>query len=178
VFWIVGDLIGEMYGIFIGSLAKSNIQTRQGKWYGLVAASVVVMAGSTRVYQAFECDLEVMKLAPTCSDSRYAIAASVIGTVTALILTLTSCLTSNIARQMEGVGAALMVLIWSVGLGFITFGEGPGRSIGNLFFATWAAFVISCLIVAEMYQDWLGNRRQQATSNISLNHQVAETELA
>lgn len=166
IFWIVGALVGEMYGIFFGNIVKSNVQTRQGKWYALLAASVVVMAASVRVYTAFECDLQVMKAAPTCAASTYAIAASVIATATALLLTLTGCFTSVIARRIEGAGAVLMVPIWSIGLGFITFGEGPGRSIGNLFFATWAAFVISCLIVAECYRDLMGDRQRSSGSSL------------
>lgn len=188
-FWIVGDLMGEVYDIYLGSIIKANGHTRQGQWYGLVAASAVVMATSIRVYQSFECDLEVMKLVPTCSESKYAIAASVIGTVSATVFSITKlCLpgTTTTARVMDGLGAILMVVIWSIGFGFITFGQGPGRSIGNLFIATWAAFIISWLIVADCYHDWMGNhgrqqeQLQQANDNLSIDQQetLAETELS
>jgi hypothetical protein len=193
-----------MYGIYLRSLLHSAMnsptQRRQGQWYGLVAASVVVLAASVRVYQSFQCDLEVMKLVPTCTESKYAIAVSVIGTATAILFSLitTLCQSSSrttsktkIARRIEGLGATVMVLIWSVGFGFITFGQGPGRTIGNLFFATWAAFIISWLIVADSYQDWMSNGRQQqgqqqqqqqqpANDNLYLHQQdtMAETELS
>jgi hypothetical protein len=180
VFWIVGDLVGQLYGILLGGIVKSNVTTRRGRWYTLVAASVVVLAASVRVFRAFECDLQVMEAAPTCFDSRYAIATSSIGTFTALLLvTITAgwcCRNSTVALRMEGVGAVLMVIIWSIGLGFITFGEGPGRSIGNLFFATWAAFIISCLIVAECYRDVIGSRHEATSA--TLDQHGPQTEMS
>jgi hypothetical protein len=68
-------------------------------------------------------------------------------------------------------------------LGYITFGEGPGHAIGNLYFATWASFVLSVLLFAEGYREYLGLREQAqnqeanvATEDLSLQEEGLEEE--
>lgn len=53
-----------------------------------------------------------------------------------------------------------MVIIWSFGLGFITFGSGPGQNIGNLYFATWGSFILSVLLAGESIREYLGVQEQ------------------
>jgi hypothetical protein len=125
IFWVVGDLIGELYGLNIVGAVKPHVQTRQGKWYALVATSVIVMGASVRVFKAFECTLDVMKTSPACMNSKYAISASVIGTVVAIFPLLSFLFLHGTALIMEFILSAIMVVIWSVGLGLITFGQGP-----------------------------------------------------
>ena len=45
---------------------------------------------------------------------------------------------------------------------------GPGASVGNLYFATWASFILSILIFADCHKESLVNR-DQAASNIENN---------
>jgi hypothetical protein len=92
--------------------------------------------------------------APVCKDSKIGIAISVIATAVAMVITLAGCCVSSghsIVRIAEYIVAMLLVCLWSVGLGFITFGEGPGHSVGNLFFATWCAFLLSAWIIGECF---------------------------
>ena len=146
IFWLVCDMVGAMYGhgnitstitTTIGSASttqQSSSQKRQGKWYALVGASVVVMASCIRVYQSFKCQQKVMLKAPVCQDSKVGISVAVVATVVALMIALMSCYVakdSSVVRIGENIGAFLMIGLWSVGLGFITFGEGPGHSVGN-----------------------------------------------
>jgi hypothetical protein len=45
-----------------------------------------------------------------------------------------------------------MLAAWVFGVGYITFGddrEAPARNIGNLYFATWASFLITCLLASS-----------------------------
>lgn len=84
------------------------------------------MGASIRVFRSFKCDLHVMKAAPVCRDSRIAIAVAVVASLIALIVTLASCfMPTSVVQLGEYVGAFMMLCFWSVGLGFITFGEGP-----------------------------------------------------
>ncbi|OEU14864.1 hypothetical protein FRACYDRAFT_269700 [Fragilariopsis cylindrus CCMP1102] len=66
---------------------------------------------------------------------------------------------SNIARLIESVGVVVTTIVWTIAWGFITFGEGPGHSLGNLYFSTWAAFIISILITADCFHDCMVNNR-------------------
>ena len=125
IFWIVGDLIGERYGLNIVGVVRPHVQTRQGKWYALVATSVIVMGASVRIFKAFECTLDVMKSSPACVSCKFAISAAVIGTVVAIFPLLSFIFLHGTAVFWEFILSALMVVIWSVGLGLITFGQGP-----------------------------------------------------
>jgi hypothetical protein len=124
--WIQNDLWGQRYNCSLVGVFYQQSQIRQGKWNALLAASLVVVGSSVRVFQSFECDSRVMKASPVCLDSRVAIAVAVVASFIAMIVTILGCFVSPSVLQIgEYVGAFLMLGFWSVGLGFITFGEGP-----------------------------------------------------
>jgi hypothetical protein len=46
----------------------------------------------------------------------------------------------------------LMLVAWVFAIGYITFGDEedvPARNIGNLYFATWAGFILACLLASD-----------------------------
>lgn len=162
--WIAGELGKEMYGMDLVGMASPVVKAKRGKWYGLIATSLVVLGSSIRVLQAFRCSSNVMAKSPVCRQTKYAISAGVIGTVFALLATF--CLArGSFSRKSDWYSSIIMVIIWSFGLGFITFGEGPGQNIGNLYFATWGSFILSVLLVGESFRDYLGFREQTMNNN-------------
>ena len=45
-----------------------------------------------------------------------------------------------------------MLIAWVFAIGYITFGNAedvPARNIGNLYFSTWAGFILSCLLASD-----------------------------
>ena len=167
ILWISANLAKLLYGVDIAARASPLIKSRRGKWYALVAASIVVMCSSIRVFKAFQCSTDEMLKAPTCKQTKYAISAGVLGTVESALCTLWQA-NYGIGRVHERVAAFLMVIIWALGLIFITFGEGPGHSIGNLYFATWASFILSVLIFAECLNEYLGVQQQASDPSSEL----------
>ena len=171
ILWICGSLARIVYGLDIAARATPMVKSRQGKWYALVAASVVVMGASIRVFKAFDCSLDVMKKAPTCKQTKFAISAGVIGTLFSIMFSLFQA-QFNIPRQTEWAAAFGNLIIWVLGLIFITFGEGPGHSIGNLYFATWGSFILSILIFGECWREYMGLREEAA--NPSYDEEVQD----
>jgi hypothetical protein len=163
--WIVGDLAKEMYGMDFVGIASPHVKSRRGKWYALIATSLIVMSSSVRVFRAFPCTADVMTKSPTCRQTKFAISAGVIGTLFSMGATLWTG-RGNFSHQSDWCSSAVMVIIWSFGLGFITFGSGPGQNIGNLYFATWGSFSLSVLLAAESVREYLG-MREQARSGVS-----------
>lgn len=161
VLWICGSLAKLLYGVDLVAQATPIVKSRKGKWFALVASSIIVMGASIRVFKAFDCTLEVMKKAPTCKQTKFSISAGVIGTCASVLNTLFQA-NFGVVREHEWAGSIVMLIIWSFGLGFVTFGEGPGHSIGNLYFATWASFVLSILLFAENYLEYLAAKEQAA----------------
>jgi hypothetical protein len=50
-------------------------------------------------------------------------------------------------------GVALFLFImYTAGVGVITFDYGSGVTIGNLYFSTWAGFIITIFLLVECYQ--------------------------
>jgi hypothetical protein len=159
--WIAGDLAKEMYGMDIVGMVSPHVKARRGKWYALIATSLIVMSSSVRVFRAFPCSADIMTKSPTCRQTKFAISAGVIGTLFSMGATLYTA-RGKFSHRSDWISSAVMVIIWSFGLGYITFGSGPGQNIGNLYFATWGSFTLSVLLAAESVREYLSIREQTA----------------
>lgn len=149
VLYIVGDLMGELYprrginpstGEYLNALEwvdyKGLWETRCGKWIALTALSAIALTGSIRNRSGLQ--------------DTAAITLTTLACITAPILAVLSGM--GVHPSAERVGALWTTVVWALGLGFITFGDGPGQSIGNLFFSTWAAFYVSVKMTADIFQ--------------------------
>lgn len=149
VLYIVGDLVGELYprrgidpstGEYLNALEwvdyKGLWETRRGKWIALTALSAIALTGSIRNRSGLQDTASITLTALAC--------------VTAPILAVLSGM--DVHPSVERVGALWTTVVWALGLGFITFGDGPGRAVGNLFFSTWVAFYVSVKMAADVLQ--------------------------
>jgi hypothetical protein len=196
------DLLQERYGYNVvdGILSSSMILTANGesgggsggggKWVGLLVTSLIAMCSSLRTFHAFQCQTSVMSLAPTCRQTKFAIAASVVSTLISMLIlfllmkimvvvgvngsddvdappgvtSTTATATDTMRRRrtiVQRYSSVLMVVLWSFGLGYTTFGDGPGKNIGNLYFSTWTSFLLSVLLVADSFF-WFSNSSSSA----------------
>jgi len=174
-----GGMIDPDTGEYVTTSPFSQInaqrlwKTRRGKWFALATVTGIALSSSVRIFQALKCNLSVMKSNNMCIDTNVAISMTVLGGVFALVVlfvghstgstgvtidTTTGGGTSTIGQFVEWIGAVVTTIVWTIGLGFVTFGEGPGHSLGNLFFSMWAGFFISLLITTECYHDYIANR--------------------
>ena len=190
------DLVQERYGYNVvdGILSSSMILTASGeggggsgggdKWVCLLVTSLIAMCSSLRTFHAFQCQTSVMSLAPTCRQTKFAMAASVVSTLISMLIlfllmkimvvvgvnssddvngggdgapgvtTTTATATATMRRRrriVQRYSSVLMVVLWSFGLGYTTFGDGPGKNIGNLYFSTWTSFILSVLLTADSF---------------------------
>jgi hypothetical protein len=159
--WIVGSQAQETCGLDITYVAP-----RKAKWYGLVASSLVVMGSSIRIFKSFKCNRDEMSGVEVCWQTKYAISAGVIGFLTAVIWTFVSHMgLTQVSNELYASG--FLLVLWVFGLAFITFGRGPGHSIGNLYFATWVSLIISIFLFSESVRACLGGQetaQQQSTT--------------
>ena len=159
--WIVGSQAQETCGLDI-----THVAPRKAKAYGLVASSLVVMGSSIRIFKSFKCHRAEMSGVDLCWRTKYAISAGVIGFSIALIWMFVLHMGLTLVNY-EMFGSGFLLVLWVVGLAFITFGQGPGHSIGNLFFATWVSLIISIFLFAESVRAYLGGQeaaQQQSTT--------------
>merc|ERR1712086_1007896 len=103
----------------------------------------------------------------TCTDSKVAIASTVMSGVLCLVMMGTgTTLGGSLAEYVESIGAACTTLVWTLTVPFVTFGDGPGHSLGNLFFATWGGFSISVLITADCFREYISKRALAAAAEV------------
>jgi len=188
VFYIVGDLLSDFFagphgtaigltrldpetGEYISTAPftateyKRLWETRRGKWFALTAITAIAMGGSVRVFQAYDCAQPAMNTNNTCTDSKIGIAMTVVGGILALIMVGIGGIGSSLTEYIEKVGSISTTVVWTVALGVITFGEGPGHSLGNLFFATWGGWITSVMITADCFKDSVTLRAQAAVAS-------------
>jgi hypothetical protein len=159
--WIVGSQAQETCGLDI-----THVAPRKAKAYGLVASSLVVMGSSIRIFKSFKCNRSEMSGVEVCRQTKFAISAGVVGFFIAVIWMFASHMGVT-QVNFELYGSGFLLVLWVFGLAFITFGQGPGHAIGNLFFATWVCLIISIFLFAESMRAFLGGQegaQQQSTT--------------
>lgn len=187
VVFIVGDLMGDLFtgqeGSAVG-LSRLDYQrfwkTRRGKWFALTAITGIALSASVRTFQAFDCKQAAMNSNNTCIDTKLAISMTVLAGIISLVMVGIGRVGGIMAVHFEKVLAVSATIVWTIGLVVITFGEGPGHSLGNLFFATWGGFITSVLITADCYRNLITRRAVAATAegnNPNNNNNIDQIEM-
>jgi hypothetical protein len=163
---LCGNIIREMYGFDILGHVSPIARTRQGRWYILVFSSLLVIIESIVAHIADHCEDEVMRIAPRCVKTNYAIGASVTGFMFSAAITLFTFKTGPLQLFHEWTAAFIMLIIFTIDLLYVTVGKGPGSSVGNLYLSTWACFILSILIFADCHLETVANRERQVAQAI------------
>ena len=151
--FLVGSLAKEMFGVNI----MEQTSGKKAKIYGLVASSLVVMGSSVRVFKSFNCGSEVMNSVQECRQTKAAISIGVVAFFISVAWTYAAHV--NLEHvQYEFYGSSVLLGMWVFGLAFITFGDGPGSSIGNLYFATWISLVLVIFLFADTLRAYFGGQ--------------------
>jgi hypothetical protein len=78
----------------------------------------------------------------TCNRTKFAMIWGIICAVLSLLIAPVS------AAPIQGLVGILLLAAWACGVSYITFGDGPGNELGNLYFATWISFILAMSITA------------------------------
>ena len=147
---IGGSLLQEVTDRnFVTQTAQNTL-----KWYALMVCSIVVMVSSAKIHKNFSCKNDEFLydfVKQICKRNKFAISLGVLGTVIGLVM---SVLTSKgITTLQELVVSIVTLIFFTFGVGFITFGEGSGTVIGNLYFSTWFSFSLSVSLFIHCARD-------------------------
>jgi hypothetical protein len=129
-------------------------------WAGICAASFVAMLAAIRIYQgATTCDENDAR----CKRTKYAIS---LGVISAFISAIWMVVGQNFAATMDTALSVLMLILWTFGVAYITFGNSaPGAFLGNLYFSTWIAFVLVLTVSSANLRRMLVKGDDEAASD-------------
>ena len=118
-------------------------------WYLLTLASLVVLVDATKLHMSFTCPGYDPDL---CLGTQYAVSLGTLGTAFATICSLLATL-GQLNLATEFFFALLATAFYICGVGLITFQNGPGTSLGNLYFATWMGAAVSVVVFGRCCHD-------------------------
>jgi hypothetical protein len=139
-------------------------------WAGLVATSFVVMANASRLFNDWKCgDVEDSDpMDDICKRTKLAVGIGAVSTIVALVwlLLMAFLMESRFGKIIDLVLVVLNIVMWTCGIAYITFSDkAPARTMGNLYFFTWASFALSILMTMSTLNRIMdrGNKAEEET---------------
>jgi hypothetical protein len=149
-------IFGHWMQEITGRDVASQVTPKYAKWGGILATSIVVLAASAKIHQDTKCT-SVFKGTEFCQRTSFAVSLGVLGMVIAMVA-IFLMKREKMALKVEAALAFVLVVLYTFGVGFITFGGGPATGIGNLYFATWIGFGISVFLGFATFKDFMAAR--------------------
>ena len=126
---------------------------RLNLWAALIATSLVVAGSSGRSLNDWCKDSVTIAAVGEefCSRTKFGIATGSIGVFLAVaVVGMKMCTVSSLAF-LEIFIAGFAAVLNGFGVAFITSNKGPGAAIGNLYYFSWASFLLAALLLAECF---------------------------
>jgi hypothetical protein len=128
----------------------------------------LTLFSAIRLYKAADCD-DINDGTDFCDRTTFAMSIGLVSGVIALIWMVLGARLPAIADVILG---WLMFVAWIFAIGYITFGNDedvPARNPGNLYFATWAGFILACLLASDSLRSLFlatcgGNKGETSTT--------------
>ena len=130
-------------------------------WAAFFACSVVVMGSASRTLRR-DCRAylsDVLETPEYCRKTRIAIASGTIGAILALVVIFSKVIKySSISGPtpfiVEMGSSITMTAFTAYAVASTTSAGGPGSEIGNLYYFSWASFLLSAALGAELYKEY------------------------
>lgn len=120
-------------------------------WYLLTVSALVMLVDSIEIYTAFSCSGSSSE-PDLCMRTKYAVALGSIGTGIGFVCSVCATI-GKLNLYLELFVSIVLFGMYIAGVALITFNDGPGTSLGNLYFATWLGAVVTLVMVGSTYQD-------------------------
>jgi hypothetical protein len=139
--------------------------TKTAVWFAMVKVCFIILGASFHIWHNIQdsCTLEDIESGAIdfCWRTVFAIIVSLVGMAVGGAVTLTRLLVkwccpgfnSHVQSHVEMIISAFLVLLFGVSLALITGIGGPGQSVGDLFYSSWLAFLVSLGIGMTCYAE-------------------------
>lgn len=155
--YLSSSLAHELSGMPLQSLAS-----KAARWYGLTVSSLVVLGAAVRTYQAKDCGNDrggSADVVTFCRRTKFAVGLGVVGFVSAGLMTyLVQRQAPPLTVAAETIFTTTLLILWGFGVSYITFGQSPGSTIGNLYFGTWISFLLTVVLFAVCFRECVAGR--------------------
>ena len=135
-------------------------------WFTMVKVCFVILGASFHIWHNIQGSCTFKNIGSGaidfCGRTVFAIIVSLLGMTLSGAVMLTRLLlkcccpdlvSPHIRSHVEMILSAFLVLLFGVALALITGIGGPGQSVGDLFYASWLAFLVSLGIAMTCYSD-------------------------
>jgi len=169
--FVTSILLGIMYlrGVF-GVDLYGEVRNRSARltlWAGLLACELVVMGASANILDKDCTGNNVYDpVSGYCRRTKFGVAIGVIGTCFSLGVVSMKMLTAISPLVWEGVLSLLLCILNGFGVAFLTSAEGPGSTIGNLYYFSWLSWLCSFMLIANVHEDF---NAEAASSTVEEN---------
>lgn len=138
------------------------LRGKMGLLCGFATSTIIVMVASSRIYQAVECGDSPFQGTSFCRRTNLGISLGCISFVSSTAMAI-ALMKQVLPKNTDLIASAIFLIMWCFGVGFITFGKGPGSTIGNLYFSTWISFILSIVIFAGNFREYVSTRGEGAS---------------
>ena len=154
------SFLRDVLGFDVSAEVRSRAARLQW-WAALLAVSVVVTGSSSQVIKR-DCQFDSAGSFSDayCRKTRLAIAAGALGTIFSLLTIAAKVIQYTVTESMtpflvEICSAVFLTILSIFNVAFATSADAPGSGIGNLYYFSWAMFLVSTAIASDCYGAFL-----------------------
>jgi len=140
-----------------------EIPTKTSLWLGLLVSSVILMASASDIHNLVSCTSSFFSGTEFCRRTSFAVALGSLGMLFAAIVMFLIQREMLHIVKVEAVLSVILSILFIFGVGFVTFGEGPGIILGNIYFSIWIAFVLVLSLAFQSIRDLQQESPQERT---------------
>lgn len=157
--FVFTHFIQNVYKVAAGT---KNAKFEKSLWVLLIATSLVVMTSATRLWKNRSCqDLDTSH----CRRLEYAFS---IGAISGILCFVWLLVGARCHIVLDAIFSIIMLIVWCLAVAYTTFGEAaPAYNLGNLYFATWFSFAISCRLTSAGIQNMFEFKDEMKTGDSS-----------
>lgn len=145
------QLLSACYGLHSTDDISPKL-LRRFFWFLILKVSLVILASADHVWSSMDeiCGNDTNTF---CARTSFALKIGKAGLIVSLSGLIANSLTWSKAKKVEMTLCFAALSLGSIGVVFITSTNGPGETIGNLFFFSWLNFGVSAALLKSSIED-------------------------
>lgn len=153
------SFLRDAFGVDVAGTVNRRTDRLQW-WAALLAASIIVMGSAAQVHSSdCQADRDNGESDSYCRKTKWAIAAGTLSMAFCALVISTKVFkytaTAAATPFMLEVGVSFFLTIFNAfAVGYTTSADAPGSSIGNLYYFSWAMFLLAVVLASECYSEF------------------------